>query len=338
VTERPLLETARRLIADTGGTLSLQQFAGGGNNRLYLIVTGCGSFILKEYFRHQNDPRNRLDTEFDFATFAWEAGIRSIAEPIGRDRDAGVAIYRYLEGRSLTPEEVGAGEIDEAIAFIAALNRHRESRVARVLPDASEACFSLAGHLERVEERIGRLLRIEPHDAIDVDACRFVQGELVPAWQTVRTAIEEQGKALGIPCAEVLSSAERLISPSDFGFHNVIAGARGLSFVDFEYAGWDDPAKTVGDFFSQVAMPVPFHYFDRVATAVAACVADPHRALARMRLLLPLYRVKWCGIVLNHFLPVARERRHFAAPEASSRREEQLAKARALLAASREFM
>src|SRR5258708_29751946 len=41
-----------------------------------------------------------------------------------------------------------------------------------------------------------------------------------------------------------------------FGFHNaLLRPSQELCFLDFEYAGHDDPAKMVGDFFSQPAIP-----------------------------------------------------------------------------------
>ena len=39
------------------------------------------------------------------------------------------------------------------------------------------------------------------------------------------------------------------ISPSDFGFHNALRTNTGPVFFDFEFSGWDDPAKTIIDFF-----------------------------------------------------------------------------------------
>jgi len=52
--------------------------------------------------------------------------------------------------------------------------------------------------------------------------------------------------------AQALPADETCLSPSDFGFHNALVDPSGaLSFLDFEYAGRDDPAKPVSDFFCQ---------------------------------------------------------------------------------------
>jgi hypothetical protein len=68
----------------------------------------------------------------------------------------------------------------------------------------------------------------------------------------------------------------------------------------------------VCDFFCQPEVPVPHELFAPFAAAVAADLDDPRREVRRIELLLPLYRIKWCLILLNDFLPVAGSRRRFA--------------------------
>ena len=127
---------------------------------------------------------------------------------------------------------------------------------------------------------------------------------------------------------------QRCLSPSDFGFHNAILAADGrLRFFDFEYAGWDDPAKLICDFFCQPELSVNQEHWkffvEQLILAVSADAALRDRAL----LLLPAYRVKWCCIILNEFLGAGRDRRTFSMGEesAASRKSIQLNKARRLL-------
>jgi hypothetical protein len=53
----------------------------------------------------------------------------------------------------------------------------------------------------------------------------------------------------------------------------------------------------------------------------------------RCRILLPVYQVKWAGILLNEFTPLGRSRREFSLgpATAAARRARQLARARAML-------
>ena len=59
----------------------------------------------------------------------------------------------------------------------------------------------------------------------------------------------------------ILPKSERCLSPSDFGFHNAICDVNGVyHFVDFEYFGWDDPAKMICDFILHPGMDLPNKY------------------------------------------------------------------------------
>ena len=130
--------------------------------------------------------------------------------------------------------------------------------------------------------------------------------------QQVRTA----AAADGIDPAQRLPSAARCLSPSDFGFHNALAVAGDeLVFFDFEYAGWDDPAKLLCDFFCQVEVPVNRQHLPALLTSVAAAVPAAGDLQRRVELLLPVYGLKWCCIALNDFTPAEDARRRFSSSD-----------------------
>jgi len=133
----------------------------------------------------------------------------------------------------------------------------------------------------------------------------------------------------------VIPSDQRVLSPSDFGFHNALRTPQhALRFVDFEYAGWDDPAKTISDFFLQPAVPVPHEHYDHVITEAAAAVQQQQILPRRVKTLYPLFGVKWCCILLNEFVPRDAARRTYARPgeRIEDRRRQQLDRAGQLLA------
>ncbi|MFM8434384.1 MAG: aminoglycoside phosphotransferase family protein, partial [Planctomycetia bacterium] len=304
-----MLPNVTTLLESSGLGLprAIERLPGGGNNRVYRVDTPAGPVLLKEYFRHAGDPRDRLGAEQAFLQFAWAHGVRAIPQPLACDRGAGIGIYEFVAGRKLAPGEVTAAHVDEAAAFFAAVNRHRHDPDAATLPVASEACFSLAEHLACVDRRLTRLGEIEPESDLHREAAALVASRLVPAWQRVRAAVA----AGGLPIDEPLAAEARVISPSDFGFHNCIATDSGLKFIDFEYAGWDDPAKLACDFFCQPRVPVPGVYWTEFVRGLDRALGWEGRLEARARLLLPAYRLKWCCIILNEFLRADRARREF---------------------------
>lgn len=321
------------------GRLRLTPLQGGANNRVFCLEGGNGRAFLKAYFRHPDDHRDRLGAEFGFSAFAWGQGIRALPRPLAQDREAGVGLYEFVEGRRPVPGEVSDGWVEQAIDFFRAVNRARHAAEAHALPLASEACLSLGVHLALVEARVRRLGTIPETSPIDREASRFVREELAETWSRLEARFRHEVAQAKYCLEGELDPAARCLSPSDFGYHNAIVEASGrLRFIDFEYAGWDDPAKTVCDFFCQPAMPAPVTWLDRFAVAVFANYSERERHRRRAAILLPLYRLKWCCIMLNDFLPAGRARRRFAGGEAGlqERAEAQLAKARRSLAAIRE--
>jgi hypothetical protein len=323
------------LLACAGfaGAFKLRALHGGANNRVFRVQAQESQFLLKAYFTHPDDRRDRLGAEFSFLRFAWEHGIRSIPKPLTCDTAARLGLMEYLEGWSFRAGEVTERAVQEAVSFYRALNRHKNTRAAEQLPLASEACFSLAEHMECVANRVRRLESIQPDVGIDAEAAAFIRNDLVPACRDVDDSVRLSARHAGLSLNEPLSRESRCLSPSDFGFHNALRTEDGCTrFFDFEYAGWDDPARMVCDFFCQPAVPVPLDYFEPFAEGVIADSNDPEATRARIHLLLPVYRIKWCCILLNDLLPVGSRRRSFAAGEATlkERKHRQLEKARHL--------
>jgi len=116
------------------------------------------------------------------------------------------------------------------------------------LPDASEACFSISEHLDRVSSRLSVLAEGVPILLENASVHKTIR-EIVEYWTELSKNILMAAPLMGINPYNLLSQDQRCISPSDFGFHNAIMTSdQHIRFLDFEYAGWDDPAKMVGDF------------------------------------------------------------------------------------------
>lgn len=303
---------------------------GGANSRVYRIDVAGGPLLLKAYYRHPDDPRDRLSADYGFTEFAWNHGVDAVARPIACARDAGMALYEFIDGAKLPAEAIGWDAVQQALAFYLAVNAHRHSEHAAALPAGAEACFTLRAHLDVVSRRLARLGTIDGTTALDAAAIEFVRTRLLPFGRSVVDAVATEAERHGVALTAPIAGADRCLSPSDFGFHNALRSADGrLKFIDFEYAGWDDPAKMTADFFCQPERPVPEAFFEPFAAAVAERMTDPPHERWRFRVLLPVYRVKWCCIMLNDFLPAANLRRRFARGDVGEeeRKRQQLARA-----------
>jgi hypothetical protein len=330
----PDAQAVRQLVASAGfdHDVRLSQLPGGANNRVYRVCGNGVTGLVKSYFQHLTDRRDRLGAEFAFSSYAWDSGVRAVAQPLACDATHRLALYEFIEGRHLLQGEITERLVREAVHFYLAINRHRHSPRARTLPMASEACFRIGEHLSCVERRIRRLLGTDDLSAINRDAIGFVRHELLGMWSRVQKAIGRRARRFGLTLDAEIAPGDRCLSPSDFGFHNaLVAPDERLRFIDFEYAGWDDPARMVCDIFCQPQIPVPTQYYGLIVDMVAGGAAEPWRCRQRVDILLPAYRLKWCCILLNDFLPDGGERRRFSGNDPEYQKAEQLRKARQVL-------
>ena len=306
---------------------TLQPLPGGANNRVYRLRAEGGDRALKVYFQNPADPRDRFRAEHAFYRHLWQQGVRRTPEPLGWDTENRLGLFSFVDGRKLRAEEINEAAVRQALDFIVEANRDRSS--AQDVPVASEACFSLAEHLGVVERRVLRLQNITGETEVDQAAAVFVREELNPTWEKIQTAIRAQA---GSTLNDEVPKTARCLSPSDFGFHNALLTADGLKFFDFEYAGWDDPAKLCCDFFCQPQLPVALAHWDLFVNGLATALGATNLP-ARAKLLLPAYQIKWCCIILNEFLRGEQSRREFALGDgaAEERKRMQLDKARAAL-------
>lgn len=313
------------------GTFHLVPIEGGANNKVFRVDLPEIRLLYKEYFRHPDDTRNRLRNEYAFVHFAWHNGIRSLPMPLGQDPERHCALFEFIPGRKLQSAEVNQDHVLEALRFFQQVNEFKEQPEADMLPQASEACHTVAEHCGCVERRLTRLRAMQPQSDVEHEAQSLVQKSLLPLWTDIRSMVAKQARRLKLAEDSPLLQRDRCLSPSDFGFHNALVTPEdSVKFIDFEYAGWDDPAKTVCDFFCQPEKPVPQELFETFARGVASDLSAPALHLERFRLLLPVYRMKWCCIMLNDFLPAGASRRQFAKGSANDleRKHGQLAKVR----------
>jgi len=314
----------------------LQSVGGGRNSRIYQIVCDDGSmFCAKHYFNHQRDTRNRLEVESEALRFLWGHGVRDIPRPVASDRERNVAVYEWIEGVDVPTNALTTRSIDEAVEFLSRLKALRAEAASRELPAASEACLSLEAAVRHVERRLARLSAVSS-DPSSPQAFRvFLNEGLRPLFDEVVRSSHGRAQRAGWSFTAELALEASTLSPSDFGFHNALRRADGrLAFLDFEYFGWDDPAKMLSDFLLHPAMQIPEALKHRFAAGVFNCFGELPVLPERAALMYPLCALKWCTILLNEFVPEHLDRRRFANDREVSGEQlldRQLAKAQRML-------
>lgn len=279
---------------------------GGRNNRVdKLIFADHDPLVLKRYFHDERDTRDRLGAEYAFLKLARARGVENVPQPLACDPSAHTGLYNFVTGRKIDQRELDQRHVDAALDFVVRMN-------ADGCPDgfavASEACFSMDDHVATVARRVERLEHLDPDNPCFAEATSLVADHLMPIWDEYYSSL----KSMSFKELDEGLLGSRVVSPSDFGFHNALIGEGEPVFLDFEYAGIDDPAKLVCDFFCQPEISIDIAYLEGFIDGLTTRLELTQRVRERSILLLKAYRVKWICIMMNEFAAVGGKRRMFS--------------------------
>lgn len=305
----------KNLLKDAGFSyqaFDLSRLSGGGNNQIYQINHPEKKLILKKYLSNSADLRSRLESEFNFIRAVHPITPGTTPAAYCKNDMHLLGLYEFIEGEKIIREdEVGEFFISQAASFISKINVRPTCASHHNLKDASEANYSIKAHIGGIDSRIAELAKIQNNNSQFKDLIY----EIKHCWDNVKNQIVLDCNNNNISFDIELTQDDKVLSPSDFGFHNALLCESGnLVFIDFEYAGWDDPAKLVGDFFSQVAVPVNQEYIDIFFKEAFESLQNFEYHKTRALIMLNAYKIKWCAIVLNVFIDTHLSRRVFAKP------------------------
>lgn len=303
------LECLRGLL-DTKD-VQLEAIRSGRNNQGFRVVANGQLYFCKRYFQQDNVPRNeRQDVELEFMLHVNNSVTGKTPKVVGFDQKAGVTVFEYILGESFK-NPISPEDALDAVGFLAKLNE-KSGEGGTSLRNASDSCFSLREHVDHVERRLKQLENVANKEGVPPALRSFLEKELQPCFEQNRAALDQFCMSLNYSSDKNLSLEARILSPSDFGFHNALKRADGaIVYLDFEYAGWDDPLKTLCDFMTQPDYPVPLELVEVLIERFPAL--SLRRNVSKLcRLLLPLYLCKWTCIILNPLSPCVRSRRAFS--------------------------
>ena len=300
----------------------------GGNSRVYRIESDKRHYVLKAY--PAADGRERLRRECAALEFLNAHGLEvSVPRPVAADEAGCFGLYSWLDGTPIGPHT--SADIDQMIAFAAALHRLSGLAAAQSLGEARESCLSAAELLHQIDARLERL---DIARAASPDLADFLGDRFMPALAAARIRLKSLYGAAGVPIERMLEPRHRILSPSDFGFHNCLRQSDGrLVFLDFEYFGWDDPIRLVLDFLCHPAMALEEADRRHFLAGTSSFLDEDPSYARRVAAAAPLVALRWCLILLNEFLPGHWNRRSRASggSDWSAAKTRQLAKAVTML-------
>jgi len=292
--------------------LSIAPLAEGGNNRIFKLETASGPPItLKRYHRDPADPRPRRQSEWRFLTHLWRRGARNIPHPLTQTE--GALFEGYIEGKrpDLSQQDVA----DQFLEMLKTLERAGDQIGDAEIGPAADARLRLADFSAAFARRWREVEQACAADPALAVAAAFLREELAPLADMARANFTAACSARGLDPEAILSPPLRFLSPSDFGPHNALQDGSGrVYFLDFEYAGWDDPAKLMADFLRHVGHDAPVHDRLRLLRAFAESRPRDPALWDRFSAVADLVGVEWILIVLNVTVPHLRRRKLQANP------------------------
>lgn len=300
----------------------------GGNNRVLAVTLEDGrKLLLKRYLVDARDGRDRAGAEFAALKLMWSSGLRVAPLPLYKAPSGAFALHSLLPGRPMTGRAVSRAHVDQALRFLGKLQKLRGKAVK--IASAADSRTSLADYPRHLERRLARIEAGLPQAPAEARA--FVKKSVRPAMDALIAAFKER---CGAELNAKLPRSKQILSPSDFGFHNAVEGpGKTLRFVDFEYFGWDDPAKLAADFSHHAGQRVTPALKKRFRDGFAKLVPDRRGFERRLALVDGLIAFEWILIVLNVLTPESLTRRRFSDPkrDASALVRERLRFAKAML-------
>ncbi|MEM9557105.1 MAG: hypothetical protein AAGC60_22800 [Acidobacteriota bacterium] len=328
---------------------------------------GCGESVTEIVVKRYAAPRpDRLDpqqVEAEALRHMARAGLadRLVPRLLAVDPARRESTMTRLRGMPWTAAQVATEctttDVDALLGFLAMLDETSDDTAAARLPRASEAVLCLADLERHQARRLAALRAISPTDEDEPQAqeatkalAEFLDVSLQPARRRFAVAAAARLARVGVATDRPLTTRRRRLTPSDVGFHNALRSERGdgtatWRFVDFEYFGWDDPAKTLADLLLHPRLPLPPSLRRRLVERRLRSLAGDTTLGPRLEALYRPLGIQWCLILLNDYLPTERERQvqlaalcndqapnePSAEPAATDPRLRQLRKARALL-------
>lgn len=278
---------------------SVTWLAQGANSLVYKVATSGRSYVVKQYCPIQSDGYDRAVTEFGALSFLWARGFRDIPRPVAYVPDGNLSIHVFEEGTVPDPTRIGDADVQSLAAFIARVYRLGDADKHQFPPERT-ACLSLGGYARAIASRIARLRADAPSAGTQAAGWRLLEEHVCPRWHALEEEFHAAAATAGLSVDEDLPLGGQVVTPGDYGLHNMLVCGSRRVFLDFEYFGRDDPARHIVHFLhhdwnARLPRRVKNLFVNQLAsrTGLGASVSR------RMRLVDPLVGMEWVLIYLG---------------------------------------
>ena len=258
----------------------LQRIKLGRNNYVYSFKEKSEKKIIK-FFKY----KKRFIKEINFLKYLNIINIKSIPKIEYINKYKKFYICNYIQGKKV--KKISREKIGKCADFINEINKKKKLNIQY----ATEHCESINDHFKSVKKKIYFFKNFSFKDK------KFFK--IYNEMEVKFNELKELVKKKKIKLNNKVSKKNLILSPSDFGFHNIKQYREKLFFFDFEYSGLDDSKKLICDFFCQPDYVIKIEYFSFFAKKIIG--KDEFKKNKELLfILLQLYVIKWLCIQIKH--------------------------------------
>ncbi len=268
----------------------------GRNNKVFLFNKKNKKIIVKKYKKNFLTKYNRFDTERFFLEFLKRKKIYNVPKIICFDQNEMTNYLTFIDGKQI--KKVKKKHLISCLKFLKKIN-FKTTHINFNFQDASDACFSIDDHINTCKIRITKLIKKfkNTNTIKNKKTLFFLENQIIPSFQKINR--EANSRFSKTVIRKKLDKNNMILSPSDFGFHNIILKKNNLFFIDFEYAGWDDPLKLICDFFLNPDYSISKSDKKYFLDSFSHLFKRKFINIDNFRFVLKFHFLKWVCVILN---------------------------------------
>ncbi|WP_320677696.1 phosphotransferase [Prochlorococcus sp. MIT 1300] len=258
----------------------IEAVGNGNNSNVYHVKTEGKDYAFKVYPNKGDDQRPRLTTEVNVLRLIRYNGIYKVPKPLSWNTKENWALFSWIDGTR--PLKLSCSDWSEFFGFIKSI-QNLENPDKIPVNAASESCNTYKEHLDLIETRL-------------IDCKKYLIMKSYKKCEGIVNGLINQLNAIGLITSNCFINDIRILSPSDIGIHNMLRTSDGLNYIDFEYAGWDDPYKLLADCIlqpNQIIKQKDVHQMIKIASNAMNIQFDG----SNLKIFVSLYRIKWVTII-----------------------------------------
>ncbi|MDC0442677.1 hypothetical protein OAM47_00790 [Gammaproteobacteria bacterium] len=265
----------------------------GVNSNIHIVNTNDRRLILKKFRTLSDGERSRYDAENFALDFFEKYNIRFVPQKVFSSRKSNFILMTFIEG--VKPDVFSSQIANQAIEFLhmihtASLDLNLSNPIY-----ATEAFLSAKELYQQIDNRIDNFYTNIPDQSPIISFLRY---QLEPFYKRLRGITS--GKILD----QKIDISHMTFSVVDFGLNNYILDKDNLlNFIDFEFSGMDDPVKLVSDTLFHPANNLSVEDIKKYQPLFCKIFQDTDPSFeSRFESFYLFFGVKWCLIMLKHFL------------------------------------